>query len=262
MSKKKTLGFALGSGGSRGVSHIGFLQAMEEAGIKPDFLTGCSMGSVVGAAYALGMSPADMMEAVFKLKPLDILELTVKPGGLFDPRKVRRQLKKYVGEATTFGQLKIPFRCVAVDMCTQSVVTFSEGNVLDAVVASSCIPAIFKPIELDGMRLVDGGILERVPASQLKEMGADKVVAIDVLGQRVGKEKCPNAIGVLLEVIDLMDNYRTKRRREENEKIIDLWLEPDLGDMSQYSFKHFAFAYDQGYKLGTEYAPRIKKLVD
>ena len=262
MSRKKTLGFALGSGGSRGVSHVGFLQAMEEAGIKPDFLTGCSMGSVVGAAYAVGMTPAEMREAICKLKPLDLLDVTAKPGGLFDTRKVRKILKKYFGDIT-FDQLKIPFRCVAVDMHTQSVVTFSEGSVLDAMVASSCIPAIFKPIERDGYRLVDGGILERVPASQLKEMGADKIVAIDVLGQRqCTKDKIPGTIGMLLEVIDLMDNYRTKRRREENEKIIDLWLEPDLGTMSQYTFKTFPFAYDQGYKMGIEYAEKIKSLTE
>lgn len=261
MSKKKSLGFALGSGGSRGVAHIGFLQAMEESGIKPDLLTGCSMGSVVGAAYASGITPAEMFDAVCKLKPLDLLDVTVRPGGLFDTRKMRKILKKYIGEETTFDALKIPFRCVAVDMRSQSVVTFSEGRVLDAVVASSCIPAIFKPIERENMRLVDGGILERVPASQLKEMGAEKIVAIDVLGQRQCREKCPNAVGMLLEMLDIMDNYRTKRRREENEKIIDIWLEPDLGNMSQYSFKRFPFAYERGYKMGLEYAEQIKDLL-
>lgn len=95
-------------------------------------------------------------------------------------------------------------------MYSQSVVTFSEGSVMDAVQwLLRSIPAIFKPMEKDNMRLVDGGILERVPAAQLKEMGADKIVAIDVLGQKECKEKCPNAVGMLLEMIDLMDNYRT-----------------------------------------------------
>lgn len=260
MSKKKTLGFALGSGGSRGVAHIGFLQAMEEAGIKPDFLAGCSMGSVVGAAYASGMTPAGMREEVCRLKPLDLLDVTVKPGGLFDTRKVRKVLKKCIGDIS-FSELKIPFLCVSVDMRTQSVVTFTEGSVLDAIIASSSIPAVFKPMEKDGMRLVDGGVLERVPASQLKEMGADRIVAIDVLGRRECQDKCPGTVGMLLEVIDLMDNYRTMRRREENGKIIDLWLEPALGNMSQYSFKMFPYAYDQGYKLGAEYAEQIGKLI-
>ncbi|MFQ7079120.1 MAG: patatin-like phospholipase family protein [Christensenellaceae bacterium] len=130
MGKKKKLGFALGSGGSRGVAHIGFLQAMDEAGIKPDFLTGCSMGSVVGAAYASGMPPFDMQEIVCRLKPIDLLDVTIKPGGLFDTRKVRKVLTKALGDIS-FSELKIPFRCVAVDMYSQSV-AFSEA--VDAVV--------------------------------------------------------------------------------------------------------------------------------
>ena len=259
MARKRKLGFALGSGGSRGVAHIGFLQAMEEAGIRPDMITGSSMGSVVGAAYAAGMTPSEMREAVCKLKPIDLLDVTPRPGGLFETRKMRKILKKYIGEVD-FSEMKIPFRCVAVDLYSQSIVTFSEGSVLDAVVASSSIPAIFKPTEKENMRLVDGGILERVPARQLKEMGASKIVAIDVLGQRQCKDKCPRTVGMLLEVIDVMDNFRTARRREENKKIIDLWLEPDLGDMSQYTFRKFPYAYEQGYKMGVEYAERIKEL--
>jgi NTE family protein len=260
-TKKKSLGFALGAGGSRGVAHIGFLQAMEEAGIKPDFITGCSMGSVVGAAYASGMSPAEMHDAVFKLKPLDIIDVTAKMGGLFNTGKMRKVLEKYIGDIE-FSQLKIPFRCVAVDMYTQSVVTFSEGKVVDGVVASSSIPAIFRPTEKDGMRLVDGGILERVPVRQLKDMGAKKIVAIDVLGQRECNGKHPSALGTLLEILDLTDNARTRIRREENKKIIDLWLEPDIGNMSQYSFKTFPRAYEQGYKLGVENADAIRRLLE
>jgi NTE family protein len=144
-------------------------------------------------------------------------------------------------------------------MCTQSIVVFSEGSVLDAVVASSSIPAVFHPLDKDGMRLVDGGILERVPVKQVKEMGADVVVAVDVLGQKDCSEDCPRTLGVLLEILDLMDNHRTKRRREENADIIGFWLEPDLGSMSQYELKQVGLAYQKGYELGLEYAPAIKK---
>ena len=112
------------------------------------------------------------------------------------------------------------------------------------------------------MRLVDGGVLERVPVRRVKEMGADKIVAVDVLGKKPTKDKCPNAIGMLMEVVDLMDNYRTATMREKDKKIIDVWLEPDLGDMSQYSFKNFEFAYDQGYKIGKENAQKIKELLE
>ncbi|MBQ8308295.1 MAG: patatin-like phospholipase family protein [Clostridia bacterium] len=258
--KKKTLGFALGSGGSRGVAHIGFLRAMEEAEIYPDYITGCSMGSVIGSAYASGLTTEKMYKAVRGLRLLDLLAPTGGRGGLFDTKKIRKLLEKYFGDPD-FSDLKIPFRCVAVDMITQKVVEFSEGKVLDGVVASSSIPAVFRPTEKDGMRLIDGGILERVPYLPLKDMGADIVVCVDVLGHRSTQEKMPNTFGVLLETIDLMDNYRTARLKEEHADIIDFWIEPELGNMSQYSLKQVEFAYEKGYEIGQEYAKKIKKAI-
>lgn len=256
--KKKKLGFALGAGGSRGVAHIGFLQAMEEAELRPDYITGCSMGSVVGSAYASGMTIEQMKTAVHSLRLLDLIAPTGRRGGLFETKKVRKLLTRYIGDIE-FSDLKIPFRCIAVDMISQQVVEFSEGKLLDAVIASSSIPSIFCPMEKDGMRLIDGGILERVPYPQVKNMGADIVVAVDVLGNLSTKEKCPNTLGVLLETIDIMDNYRTKIRREANEDLYDFWIEPDLGTMNQYLLKEVKKAYEKGYEIGKEYAPKIKK---
>ncbi len=255
---KKTLGLALGSSGSRGISHLGFLKALDEEGIKPDYIVGSSMGSIVGAAYAAGIDFETMKNAFFKLRLLDFISPTGKRGGLFSTAKMRKLLEKYLGDLQ-FEDLKMPFRCVAVDMRAHDVVTFSEGSVLDAIVASSCIPAIFRPMELGDMRLIDGGVLERVPARQVKEMGADVVVAVDALGQRLGKEKMPGTMGILLETIEMMDYFRTQTRRKENADIIDFWLEPALGDMSQYSLKQKEFAYEKGYELGKEYAKDIAK---
>ncbi|MBQ8374337.1 MAG: patatin-like phospholipase family protein [Clostridia bacterium] len=260
MRKRKTLGLALGSGGSRGVAHIGFLQALEEAEIKPDYISGCSMGSIVGAAYASGVTPEQMRKAACSLRFFDLVDVTGKPGGVLDTRKMRKLLTHYIGDVT-FDELKIPFTCVAVDMIKQQVVQFNKGNVLDAIVASSSIPAIFKPSEIDGMRLVDGNILTRVPVDEVKKMGADKVVAVDVLGKKSVSEKCPNAIVLLTEIVELMDNARTERYKKEHRNKYNLWLEPELGNMSQYSFKKLDFAYEQGYKLGCEYADRIKELL-
>ena len=260
MARRKKLGFALGSGGARGVAHIGFLQAMEENGIKPDVISGCSMGSVVGAAYASGMSPSEMFQAVKTLRLIDLLDITVKPGGLLDTRKMRKVLAKYLGEIT-FEDLKIPFSCIAVDMISQQLVEFKTGNVVDAVVCSSSIPSVFKPTEKDGMRLIDGGILERVPVREVKAMGAKKVVAVDVMGNKQAQEKCPGMIGMMSDVIELMDNHRTLRRRQESDDIIDLWCEPDLGTMSVYTFRHTTFAYQKGYECGLEHVEQIKALL-
>ena len=258
--QRKKLGFALGSGGSRGVAHVGFLQAMEEEGIYPDYISGCSMGSVVGSAYASGMTPEYMHRAVTSLRFFDLVDVTNKPGGFLDTRKMRKILARYIGDVQ-FEELKIPFRCVALDMISQKTVLFEKGSVLDAVVASSSIPGVFKPMEKDGMRLVDGGVLSRVPVREVKDMGADVVIAVDVMGNKPCREKCPNAIVVLSDIIEIMDNYRMAAYKKSNRKRYDLWLEPTLGDMNQYSFKNLNFAYEEGYKLGKENAEKIRELI-
>ncbi len=256
----KSLGLALGSGGSRGIAHIGFLQALEDAEIYPDYISGCSMGSVVGAAYSSGLSPEDMRRAALALRFFDLLDITSRPGGVLDTRKMRKLLARYIGEKD-FSELKIPFTCIAVDMLQQELVEFSSGSVLDAVVASSSIPTVFTPLEMDGMRLVDGGVLKRVPVEEVKRMGADVVVAVDVLGQKTCKERCPNALVVLTEVIDIMDNTRTRAYKQKVRKKYDLWLEPELGNMSQYSFRGLRFAYEQGYEMGKKSIDKIRALL-
>lgn len=259
MSKKK-LGFALGSGGARGVAHIGFLQAMEENGIRPDYIAGCSMGSVVGAAYSAGLKPKEIYAVVEKLRLLDLLQVTKRKGGLFDTQKIKKILIRYLGEAS-FNDLKIPFACVAVDLMSQKLVEFREGDVPTAVVASSSIPGVFKPIEKDGMRLVDGGVFERVPVKLVKDMGADTIIAVDVLGKRNCSEKMPGTVGMLWEIFNVMDYDRTVRRREENKKIIDCWIEPELGNMSEYMLKQSRFAYEKGYEAGLKHVPIIQEMM-
>ena len=257
----KKLGLALGAGGSRGVAHIGFLKALEEENIQVDYIVGSSMGSVVGGAYAAGVSVDEMREAVCKLRLLDLLTPAKQEGGVFGNNKMRSQIVKYLGDIT-FAELKIPFHCVAVDMVKQEVVECSEGSVVDAIVASSSIPAVFHPVVKEESRLIDGGVLERVPAMRVKKMGADVVVAVDVLGWKSASEKVPGPIGVSLETFDIMDNHRTKQYREKYKKHIDFWLEPDLGDMSQYSLRQVKEAYEKGYELGKANVEAIRKALE
>lgn len=257
----KKLGFALGAGGSRGVAHIGFLKGLEEEGIKPDMIAGCSMGSIVGAAYASGMSLEGMHAAVSDLRLIDILTPAGLRGGLFGTKKIRKLLEEYIGDID-FSDLHIPFHCVAVDMVTRTLVEFSEGSVLDAIVSSSCIPGVFSPVEKDGMRLIDGYVYERVPAEQVKKMGADVVVAVDVLGDRPLGADSPVTLQMALEVIDILECDRFHRRKKETAHLVDIWLEPDLGDMNQFELKQIEFAYEQGYALAKMNAKAIKKALE
>ena len=167
---------------------------------------------------------------------------------------------KYLGDIE-FSQLKTPFACTAVDMITQTLIELSEGKVADAVIASATIPAIFKPTIKGKMRLVDGGVLERVPFKLVKKMGADVVVCVDALGWRECKKRCPSTMGMLFETIDIMDNYRTKAHREEYRDMIDFWLEPSIGNCSQYAVKKLDFMCEKGYELGKKHAAEIKAAI-
>lgn len=260
----RRLGFAFGAGGSRGIAHIGFLQAMEEAGIRPDLISGCSMGAVVGACYAAGITPSEMKKAALGLKLIDLAALNPAPfhrNGLMKTTKVRRKIAGLIGEKD-FSELEIPFVCVATDLVGGREVVLNSGNVVDAVVASGSIPGVFTPASIGEYRmLVDGGILERVPTKELKEMGADVIVAVDVLGDlpRV-KEVKGRLVDTVLRIIDIMDTRMTERKHLAR-KYVDLWLEPDLGGMDQYAVKDLAFAYEEGYKLGKTSVEKVKSLL-
>ena len=261
---RKKLGFALGAGGSRGVAHIGFLKAMEEAGITPDYITGTSMGSIVGACYAKGYSADFMLEEVKKLSLIELLDVSINPlmnGALLRAQKMRNKLSKYVNEDLTFNELNIPFRCVAVDLNTGNPVVFKEDDkVCEAIVASSTIPGIFRPVTKGNMMLVDGGLKCRLPINEVKEMGAEVVVAIDVLGGLRPSYKKRNVFSLLFRAYDIMDDEITRRKLKEHKA--DLIITPDLGDMDLFRLKELTKAYEQGYKAGKENVDKILKLIE
>ncbi len=258
--KHKTLGLALGSGGVRGIAHVGFLKVLEEAGITPNYITGSSMGAVVGASYSAGLNADQIYEIAKNIKLTDLIEPTLKNGGFFSTSKIENLIKKHLGNIT-FDKLKIPYKCVAVDLISRKSIVFDSGDVAKAVMASSAIPAVFLPVEIDNKKLVDGGTLERVPTKQVKEMGADIVVAIDVLARDARQTKAKNIVDNLLQVIDIMDEAITALKCEQNKKIVDLWLEPEIGNVSPYSIKDVSIAYEAGYKVGKENIDKIKKLL-
>ncbi len=260
---RKKLGLALGAGGSRGVAHIGFLKALDEEGIKPDFIAGVSMGSVVGACYSAGYSPDFMLEEILKLKMSDIFDLSfnpIKDGALLKAQKMRKKLGSYFVEKRTFNDLDIPFKCVAVNLVDGELVVFSGADdVGESIATSSTIPGVFKPVLKDGMILVDGGIKCRVPIDTVRDMGAEIVVAVDVLSTlRKGKEKY-HFIGLMLRTFDVMDDEIVQLKIKKQKP--NLYLAPDLKDMSQFKFKDLQFAYEQGYKLGKANIAKIKKLI-
>ncbi len=263
MKKTKTLGIVLGSGGSRGMAHVGFLQALEEEGIKPNFVSGCSIGAVIGALYTAGKTPEYMHKEILKLAPLDIVQPTLKLSALFGTGRMKQTLKKHLGDIQ-FSDLKIPFSCVATDLKSKQLVTFNEGSVIDAVVASASIPGLFKPTVINNMVLVDGGVIERLPVNAIKRFNPDVIVVVDVLNgsdRLKNNTSTPNAIKIVIATTDVMDDVITEYKIKEYSKVVDLWVKPNLGSVSPYTFKNLENNYSEGYKSGKEYVKQIKDLL-
>ena len=260
----KTLGLALGSGGSRGIAHIGILVALEEAGIKPDFVTGCSIGSVVGGSFCAGISAHEIRDIALRLKTRDIIDLApsfMSRMALLRSKKVAELLYDYLGDIK-LEDMPIPFKCVATDLISGKLHVFERGPAAVAVQASCAIPGVFRPIEYEGMLLVDGGCLCRVPVKAVKDMGADVVVAVDVLSNVSQPiEKVGNLVNLILRVFDLMDAHQTDMRSQIEGKISDVVIKPVIETVSQYTVKDLDKIYEIGYNLGKKYVDEIRTLL-
>jgi NTE family protein len=204
------IGLALGSGSARGWSHIGVIRALERAGISPDIVCGTSIGALVGGAYAAG--ELDRLEPWVKgltwQAVLGLLDFKLG-GGLIEGDKLIEFFRSHYRDEG-IAQLKKPFACVATELYTGREVWLREGSVIDAVRASIALPGLFAPAQHDGRLLVDGGLVNPVPVSLCRAMGADIVIAVDLNWDLMSrhtrvavqaKESVPNSRGTVLDAV-------------------------------------------------------------
>ncbi|MFC2063058.1 patatin-like phospholipase family protein [Chloroflexota bacterium] len=179
----KKIGYALGGGAARGLSHIGVLKVLEKHGIFPDIITGTSIGALIGALYAGGVKIGDIEQLALRLdfKRLVLLaDMTLPISGLIGGKRVIALLKSILGDMT-FSQMKYDFACVATDIDTGNQAILREGSLVEAVRASISLPGIFTPVTIKGQYLVDGGLANEVPVSVCREMGAEYVIGVNVI---------------------------------------------------------------------------------
>ncbi|RLE19132.1 MAG: patatin [Acidobacteria bacterium] len=177
----RKIGLALGSGSARGWAHIGVVQALAEADIHVDFIAGTSIGSVVGAVFASGNINA-LQEIVLQFdwkKIAYLFDVVLPKSGLIDGRKVSAFIRDYV-KGINMEKLPIPFCTVSTDLTTGDEVVIRNGDIIEAIRASISVPGIFTPVKKDGKILVDGGLVNPVPVSVVRKMGADFVIAVDL----------------------------------------------------------------------------------
>jgi NTE family protein len=178
------LGLALGGGGVRGLAHIGILAVFEKEGIRPSMMAGTSMGGLIAAAYAVGLSPEALTREVSEFthlrRLLTLVDLTPARRGLLQGERIRSMLIDKLGKNTTFADLPLPLGLVAVDIDSGEEVVLTRGSLVEAVLATCAVPGIFPPVRWGERFLADGGILNNVPADVARRLGAEVVVAVDV----------------------------------------------------------------------------------
>ncbi|NIM94903.1 MAG: patatin [Anaerolineales bacterium] len=183
LNRYPRIGLALSGGGARGIAHIGVIKALEREHIPIDILVGTSMGGVVAAGYAAGLSPDELEREANKLARLRRLLSIVDPGlpnaGLMRGQRLHDYFETRLGNRT-FADLQRTLSLVSVDLNTGQEVIITEGPIALAMRATTAVPGLFAPVEIDGMRLVDGGVLNNLPVDVPRKMGADFVIAVDV----------------------------------------------------------------------------------
>ena len=183
MPEKEQIGLVLGSGGARGSAHVGVLKVLEENGIKPDITVGTSMGAEVGGAYASGAG-LDKIEAVWRstnfARVFKTLLPTVPWAGWSSGRDVTRTIRSLVGDRI-IESLPIPYAALATDLETGLPFSITSGSLADAIRASVSVPGLFVPVWIDGHLLIDGGVSNPAPVDVARDLGATKIIAVDVL---------------------------------------------------------------------------------
>jgi len=207
------IGLALGSGSARGLAHLGVIRALEEAGIKIGFVAGTSIGALIGAAYASGR--LDSMVSTFQkfnwMKTAAFFDVVFPKSGLIDGAKVGELVRTHIN-SEVIESLPIPFCAVATDIQTGDEVVICQGDVIEAVRASISVPGIFTPVRSNGRLLVDGGLVNPVPVSVARSMGADIVIAVDLNHQIVtGKNLKPLTADKVANETSRLSHPRSRR---------------------------------------------------
>ena len=222
-----SIGVALGGGAVLGASHIGTLRALEEHQLQPDCVAGTSIGALIAALYAFGVDTERLETIAVDLNWLDISSISLSKMGLLSNKKLGGVIDRHIG-SKKIEDAEIPLAIVTTDLSSGEKVVLREGDLATAIMASTCIPGIFIPVESEGRILVDGGLVENVPVSALLEMGAERIIAVDINAHRL-YSKPDDIIEVVTNALDIAMENLTRSRSEE----VDLLIRPELSSYSR-----------------------------
>ena len=238
------IGLALGGGAARGFAHIGVIQVLEEAGIKPDLVVGTSAGSLVAALYAAGRPGAELARVALAMDESAITDWSFPGRGLIRGEALARYVREQTG-GKTIEQLPLPLGIVATDLDSGLPMLFQRGDVGLAVRASSAVPAVFQPVKIGSREYVDGGLVSPVPVRFARQMGAELVIAVDISAPPDGNAT-GDAFNMLLQTFAIMG----KSINQFELKDADIVVRPLLAGVSSADFTARKRAIDAGRAAG------------
>ena len=252
--KKHKIGLAFGGGGARGLSHLGVIKAFEEYGLDFDYISGTSVGSIIGDVYANGMSFEELYKIAKNLKTSDIrtnkfFTFTSKTDG------IQSLMREALGDID-IEDLKKPFSAIAVDIKTAKQVCISHGNLAKAVAGSCCVPIFFEPVEFGDRLLCDGGLQNTIPAEIPRHFGCDYVIAVDCNSTRTygtDSTKMMDVLGVSIRIL-------MKSNAVKGYVYSDVMVAVDNKRFKSTKLKGLDEMVDEGYKAAIDAMPEIIKI--
>jgi len=246
-NKPYKLGIALSGGGAKGFAHLGAMQALKDAGISPDLISGTSAGALAGVLMADGHEPKDIISFFQEKAFTKFAQITVPKSGLFKSTRFYSFLEEHL-RARTFEELKTPLHVVATDIEQGKSHTFSSGPLIPAIVASCSFPIIFTPVEIEKQHYVDGGIFKNFPVSVIRKK-CDKIIGINVSPLNLAEYK--DSIKYILE---RSYHYLSVSNTLLDRTLCDYLLE--LNNLSKYpmfDLDHCQEIFDTGYEFTSKY---------
>jgi NTE family protein len=243
-----TVGIALSGGGVKGFAHLGVLKALEEKGIKPDLLAGVSAGAIVGSFIAAGKRPEEAMELINESDFFDFAKLSIPNRGIFTLDNMTENLEKSLG-VRIFADLKIPFYVGAANLEKARMEYFNQGDLIKIIQASSSIPVLFSPVEINGDLYVDGGLFENLPVNPLLNK-CDKIIAVNVMPVKL-EEKIESITDIAVRTFQL----KTVANAMELRKKADVYIEPT--GIEEYNILNTKYSQEL-YELGYDYCKNME----
>lgn len=287
--QRPKVGLVLSGGGAKGFAHIGVLKVLEQAGVKIDYIGGTSMGAVVGGLYASGYN-ASQIDSIFKETDFDALLSDFIPRSSKNfyekrndelyaftlpfnkmrigiPAALSRGMYNYnllnkltykVRHIRDFNKLPIPFLCVASNIETGEEVLLNKGYLAQAILASGAFPTLFSPVEIDGKLLVDGGVTNNYPVEEIKKLGAEIIIGVDVQDDLKDRQSLKDATRILVQI----SNLSMIEKMREKVKMTDIYIKPDITNYGVISFDQGQEIIKRGEEAAFAVYDKIKALGD